>query len=1084
VEAQTDGAGDTDWFGAGNFTGDHVFTETDISYDDKNYNPTVVTTKDRFHDATGTGQLGSPTAGTLARDSYVSYYYDLANRLTASTDVGTFGGANAPAPYSRPSTVTPSGANTHTTTYTYNDAGWVSQVTDPRGLFNQTSYDMLGQVTQTVNAYTGNPTTSSDQTTNYTYDANGNVVNVQALMPGSSPNQQNTAYVYGVSTTNGSGVNSNDLLAKVEYPDPTTGAASSSSTNQETYQYNAVGDPISFTDPNGSTHTYAYDLLGRQVSDAVTLAVGSSVDGTVRKLTTAYDGGGRPYLFTSLDGASNVLNQVENLYNNLGQLTDQYQAHTGAVNLSTTPEVQYVYTDLASGNNSRLTQMVYPSGRKLDYVYSSGAGVYDDAISRVSSLNDDNSGIPGTVLEGDSYLGLGTIIRRAHPEIGIYLSYIQQTGDTHANTDAGDKYTGLDRFGRVIDQNWLITSNPLQSTDRFQYTYDRMDDVLAKNNIVNTAFGELYRPNAVTAGDSNSAYDPLQRMTNFARGTLTKSNLNGSQLDTISSPSTTQSWSLDALGNWSGQTVGGSTTTRSFNAQNQTTSTSPGTAPTYDHNGNTITDNGQTFIYDAWNRLVTVKTTSTGVTVASYLYDAQGWRIRETYGSNTNDLYYDSSWQLIEARANGAGVANLASQYVWSPAGIDTMVLRDSFSGGVQTGRLYVQQDANDNVTAIVDASTKAVVERYIYDPYGNSTILTATWGTRGSSSYGWIYRFQGGRLDTNITGGWYGFRNRDYIPAEGRWAERDPLGFEGGDANVYRFVGNNPPSDSDPSGLKDSYGPNESASPFGSAVSAFLWYYPSFIFGESLTNVGTRFNEEYGKHTTDSAAVATGGNADEQLDKLGMPGMVAGSGHTDRGGASYYGQELSESGQNAAMTFSAATGGYGPRMVPGNRGRFIAPSSQPPGGGRGPGGASSVPNSVTSFMKGRRGGEVVSDQALKNVEWSMLSNRVVLSRNADAMLARSQAGGVFRVYKDGSATMFLASNPTRYELLHELQHYEHFMQIGPQKYLQLGKTAAGQLQLEQFAYDNLRRYHWGSLTSCEIQHAQDYIRRLGGNAW
>jgi hypothetical protein len=47
-----------------------------------------------------------------------------------------------------------------------------------------------------------------------------------------------------------------------------------------------------------------------------------------------------------------------------------------------------------------------------------------------------------------------------------------------------------------------------------------------------------------------------------------------------------------------------------------------------------------------------------------------------------------------------------------------------------------------------------------------------------------------------------------------------------------------------------------------------------------------------------------------------------------------------------------------------------------------------------------------------------------------------------------------------------------------------LASTSQGNLKLEQFVYDNLRQYHWGSLTPDEISHAMDYIRRLGGNPW
>jgi hypothetical protein len=49
---------------------------------------------------------------------------------------------------------------------------------------------------------------------------------------------------------------------------------------------------------------------------------------------------------------------------------------------------------------------------------------------------------------------------------------------------------------------------------------------------------------------------------------------------------------------------------------------------------------------------------------------------------------------------------------------------------------------------------------------------------------------------------GWENFRARDYIVSEGRWTEPDPLGFGGGDANLYRYVSDEPTNAVDPSGL------------------------------------------------------------------------------------------------------------------------------------------------------------------------------------------------------------------------------------------------------------------------------------------
>jgi uncharacterized protein RhaS with RHS repeats len=43
----------------------------------------------------------------------------------------------------------------------------------------------------------------------------------------------------------------------------------------------------------------------------------------------------------------------------------------------------------------------------------------------------------------------------------------------------------------------------------------------------------------------------------------------------------------------------------------------------------------------------------------------------------------------------------------------------------------------------------------------------------------------------------------KNYVPALGRFLSSDPIGFGGGDTNLYRYVGNNPIRYNDPSGLK-----------------------------------------------------------------------------------------------------------------------------------------------------------------------------------------------------------------------------------------------------------------------------------------
>jgi RHS repeat-associated protein len=765
----TDGASGSGWSNASSVSSDNVLEQVDTTYDSDG-NAIMVTDRQRNHNTSTTGALGNETTSPKARVYYSTAYFDAANRVIDTVNVGTNGGSA----YTRPSSPPSSSATVLVTVESYNAAGWVNQETDPRGIVKQTSYDNLGRVTQTIEDYTnGTPTATTNKTTNFTYDGDNHMLTLQAVEVSGS---ETTQWNYGVTTGSGSNLNSNDILASVEYPSPSTGAASTS--YEEVYTVNALGDNLTFTDRAGNVHTYSYDVLGRQTADAVmTLATG--FDNTVLRIQTAYNALGNPYLISSYNAATggSIVNQVELVYNGLDQLATDYQSHSGAVTIGTTPVVQYTYTEMSGGvNNSRLTTITYPDSYAVTLNYASGI---DTTISRLTSLSDSN----GT-LEAYLYLGVATVVQRTRAADNMEMTYISQTGGTG---DAGDQYSGLDRFGRVVEQNWYNTSTTT-STDDFQYGYDQNSNVLWKNNILDSVFSELYH-----ASGSGNGYDNLNQLSAFARGTLSASGGSGTPLDTVSSPSETESWSPDALGNFSSMTLNGTQTNRTNNQQNETTAVSSNNL-TFDTNGNTTTDDlGHTFVYDAWNRAVAVK--SSGTTIASYAYDGLGRRIQQTETGMTTDIYFDANWRNVAEQVSGAAQA----RYVWSPIDQDALVLRDDQpSGGSLTRRFYVQQDANWNVTSIANTSG-SVVERYVYDPYGAVTYLTASWGSLSASAYSWQYLFQVGRLDAKS--GLYIFEHRDYSPTLGRWMEVDPLKYKAGDVNCYRFVANSPSEHTDTSG-------------------------------------------------------------------------------------------------------------------------------------------------------------------------------------------------------------------------------------------------------------------------------------------
>src|SRR5205807_3846564 len=111
---------------------------------------------------------------------------------------------------------------------------------------------------------------------------------------------------------------------------------------------------------------------------------------------------------------------------------------------------------------------------------------------------------------------------------------------------------------------WIVTSSGT-ATDRFKYGFDRDSNRLYRSNEVNHSFDELYHAN----GDSGG-YDSLNQLVSFARGTLSDANSDGIP-DTVSTASRSQSFTVDALGNFTDVTSDGTSQSRTANKQNQIT---------------------------------------------------------------------------------------------------------------------------------------------------------------------------------------------------------------------------------------------------------------------------------------------------------------------------------------------------------------------------------------------------------------------------------------------------------------------------------------------------------------------------------
>ena len=111
-----------------------------------------------------------------------------------------------------------------------------------------------------------------------------------------------------------------------------------------------------------------------------------------------------------------------------------------------------------------------------------------------------------------------------------------------------------------------------------------------------------------------------------------------------------------------------------------------------------------------------------------------------------------------------------------------------------QNGTFYYHRDHQGSIVALTDSSGQ-VVESFTYDNhYG--TIINHTKITETNNPYA----YTGRELDTSEL---YYYRAWYYDATMQRFISGDPIGFDSGDFNFYRYVFGNPVNLVDPSGLE-----------------------------------------------------------------------------------------------------------------------------------------------------------------------------------------------------------------------------------------------------------------------------------------
>ena len=182
-----------------------------------------------------------------------------------------------------------------------------------------------------------------------------------------------------------------------------------------------------------------------------------------------------------------------------------------------------------------------------------------------------------------------------------------------------------------------------------------------------------------------------------------------------------------------------------------------------------------------------------GSPIADYTYDGLGLRVEKTVptsptgDSGTLHFIYDVDGRLLAEHDGSTGA--VLREYVYFGLMPVAMIVPDG-AGGSDVYAIHADQV---NMPQKLTDATGTVVHDRVTTPFGE---LVSGVGS-GSSSL--TLRFPGQRADGEA--GLFQNWMRDYDPALGRYVQSDPIGLAGG-INTYAYVGGNPVSYVDPTGL------------------------------------------------------------------------------------------------------------------------------------------------------------------------------------------------------------------------------------------------------------------------------------------
>ncbi|MEU7059926.1 LamG-like jellyroll fold domain-containing protein [Streptomyces sp. NPDC046197] len=714
----------------------------------------------------------------------------------------------------------PNGAKTHST---YDTAGDPLSVTDGTGAQTQATYDWMGRkVTETTlerfpssrtltstlsyaasstnpgGAFLAGQTSPEGRVTSYGHD---NIGEPTALTDGAgnttrysydfAGRRQKTTLPDGTYTT--TDYNASDLPTASKQYD-----ASSTLLAQTSQDYDGNGNVTSATDANGHTSTFTYDATGMVTQEVQPVDANTSIT-----TSFGYDAAGHRTRFT--DGRGN--NWITN-YNSYG-LPESVVAPTTST-----------YTSAADST----TTYSYNGDGQLVHVGQPGNVSYDINYDKLGNVTQQSgSGAEAaTATRSFTYDANNQVLTAATAVAGTsgQPGYQAATNESFTYDDRGDLLTASGTAGSssFAYGNDGLMSSRTDAAGTTSYTYDNagrlatLNDPATGANLTYT-YNSLSQPATIQYGSTGQTRTYTYNSSH---------ELTGDSLKQGSTTLASISYGYDLNGNLTSKNTtgvtGASNNTYAYDWANRLTSWNNGastTAYAYDASGNRTRVGSNVYTYDARDQL-----TSDGTN--SYSYTARGTLSQQTGPSGTQSFTSDAYGQQITADTQtygldafgrvmtdttaGGGPARtlqysgadnkVASDgsytYTYDPTG-GLIGINNAGATDTSTGRLAMT-DQHDDVVATFAAGASTLAGSTTYDPLGNTTASSNTFGQLG---------YQSGWTDSNT--GKVNMAARWYNPATGQFMNKDTMSLNplpnSAAANPFAYVDGNPLTRTDPSG-------------------------------------------------------------------------------------------------------------------------------------------------------------------------------------------------------------------------------------------------------------------------------------------